>query len=89
MPFVEVWVEAECDGNCQHAKAEENLLKRMEVARQHLAAGDTDLAIKALDPNEKCPTPCSHSIAASYAAWKAGRLPGFTNYRHDSTSAQQ
>lgn len=80
MPYVEVWVDDACCGDCDSAKEADRLEAKIEEAVAHLHRGDAEAALHALtnDPGLCMKEP--RQIASAYEAWKLGKLPGFANY---------
>lgn len=81
MPYVEVWVDDEpCDGTCESSKTAEKLQAMVDEAVQFLRDGDAEAALHALTDDGSIPMKSPSMIKSGYALWKAGKLPGFTNY---------
>lgn len=80
MPFIEVWVDDECPGECSSAKEAERLEALVAEAADLLRRGESAAALHALtgDVALMCKSP--DTIKREYEDWKACRLPGFANY---------
>ena len=81
MPYFEVWVDPEpCNGKCDSAKDADRLQRRIEEAERLIRSGDAEAALAALmDDTSIIKSP--DEIARRYQEWKAGSLPGFTNFQ--------
>lgn len=89
MPYVEVWVDdAECDGECGAGKEVTRLESIIAEAELLLRAGYYDAALHALTNDAAIPVKDPSHIAKSYEVWKKGRLPGFSNFKPDTTGQE-
>lgn len=89
MPYVEVWVDHDCDGSCKHAKDAQKETDKLDAvikeAERLLRLGYADAALHALTNDAAIPVKAPESIAQNYEAWKRGKLRGFTNYKPEAT----
>lgn len=79
MPYVEVWVDSECDGNCDSADKLKEANRRRDYAIQILLAGRP--ANEVVDALTRGDIPVDFitddQLRAKYQQWKDGKLPGF------------
>lgn len=57
MPYVEVWVDEECDGDCASARPLGRSQAKIDEAERHLRSGYFDAALHALTDDATLPCP--------------------------------
>ena len=78
MPYVEVWVDDEpCDGTCSSGKSLDELEAKLHRAIEILRDGDAEGALYVLSEESLPGRSDPKRMAAAYAEWKRGKLPGF------------
>jgi len=77
MGYVQVWVDEECDGDCESAKEVIELEAKIDEAIKHLGAGYPDAALHTLTNDNALLVKSPGDISAKYLLWKAGKLGGF------------